>query len=118
MIIRNPPKLTNRNSVVTYIEVDLWSWLRELSVGLLKINFLQNFQSFMVQNLSMPAGVEISIPNQFRNAYPGKIPSGRIITRQQGDANIIDGPTLWTSTHVYLINPSANDAVISVIFFM
>lgn len=117
MIIRTPPKLTNRDSMIKYVEVDLWSWLKDLSNGLLKIDFRQNFQSFMVENISIPAGIEVSIPNQFRNVYPGTIPSGRIITRQLGDANILDGNTSWTDTHVYLRNPSANDAVISVLFF-
>lgn len=118
MIIKTPPKLTNRNSLVNYIEVDLWGWLRTLTVGLLKINFQQNFQSFTVTNLTIPAGTEVSIYNQFARTYPGTIPSGRMITRQQGDANIIDGPSVWTSEHVFLFNPSANDAVISVVFFI
>jgi hypothetical protein len=117
MIIRVPPKITNRNTVVKYIDVDLWSWLKDLSVGLLKLDFIQNFQSFRVDNLNMPAGKEIAIPNQFRTAYPGIIPSSRIIVRQQGDANIIDGNTVWNENLVYLLNPSVNDAVISVIFF-
>ena len=117
MIIRTPPKLTSRDAVVKYVEVDLWSWLKELSTGLLKINFKENFQAFTVENIRIPAGIEVSIPNQFRTAYPGTIPSGRIIIRQQGDANIIDGTTEWNANHVYLRNPSANDAVISVLFF-
>jgi len=117
MIIRTPPKLTNKNSVLKYIDVYLWSWMRDLSVGLLKIDFKQNFQSFTVENMHIPAGVEVSIPNHFRTSYPGSIPSARIITRQQGDANIIDGTNSWTDTHVYLRNPSVNDAVITVIFF-
>ena len=117
MIIKTPPKITNRNSILKYVEVDLWSWLKDLSISLFKIDFNQNFQSFTIQNLAIPAGVEVSIANGFRSAYPGIIPSARIITRQQGDANIIDGVTVWTDTHVYLRNPSANDAVISVIFF-
>lgn len=117
MIFRPPPKLTNRNSTIKFLEVDLWSWLKDLSLGLLKINFKDNFQSFTVTDLKIPAGMEVTIPNQFRTAYPGIIPSGRMITRQQGDANIIDGLTTWTENHVYLRNPSANDAVISVIFF-
>lgn len=116
MIIRTPPKLTNRNSVIKYVEIDLWSWLKELSIGLLKISFKENFQSFNVQNLRIPAGVEVAIPNQFRTSYPGTIPSARIITRQIGDANIIDGNTSWSDTHVYLRNPSANDATVSVLF--
>lgn len=117
MIIRTPPKLTNRNSVIKYVEIDLWSWLKELSNGLLKIDFKQNFQSFIVENLSIPAGIEVSITNQFKVSYPGVIPSGRIIIRQIGDANIIDGNTSWTESQVFLRNPSANDAVISVLFF-
>lgn len=117
MIQRPPPKLTNRDTYVKYLEVDLWSWLKDLSLGLLKIDFQQNFQSFIVNNVSIPAGKEVAIPNQFKASYPGTIPSGRIITRQQGDANIIDGLTAWTENLVYLRNPSANDAVISVLFF-
>lgn len=117
MIIRPPPKLTNRDSTIKYLEIDLWSWLKELSNGLLKISFKENFQSFIVDNLSIPAGQEVAISNQFRTAYPGTIPSGRIIVRQQGDANIIDGTKVWTETQLYLRNPSANDAVISVLFF-
>lgn len=117
MIIKPPPKLTSKSSYLKYIEVDLWNWLKELSVGLLKVNFEQNFQSFIVSDITMPAGEEITITNQFQTFYPGVIPSGRIIIRQQGDANIIDGDTEWTSAHLYLKNPSANDAVVSVLFF-
>ena len=118
MIIKTPPKITNRYSVLKYVDIDLWSWLKDLSTGLLKINFKDNFQSFTVTNLKIPAGMEVSIANGFRTAYPGRIPSGRIITRQQGNANIIDGTSMWTDRHVYLMNPSGNDAVISVVFFL
>jgi hypothetical protein len=117
MIIRTPPKLTNRTSYVEYLEINLWSWLRDLTIGLLKLTFEQNFQAFIVKDVTIPAGMEIAISNQFQNSYPGTIPSGRIITRQQGDANIIDGDSEWTATQLYLKNPSANDAVISVLFF-
>lgn len=118
MIIRPPPKLTNRDSTIKYLEIDLWSWLKELSNGLLKIDFIDNFQAFVVNDLSIPAGMEIAIPNQFNTSAPGYIPSGRIIIRQKGDANIIDGPTQWSAKQVYLLNPSANDAVVTVLFFM
>jgi hypothetical protein len=118
MIIRTPPKLTNRNSVVKYVEIDLWSWLKEFANGILKINFKENFQSFTVENVKIPAGQEISIPNQFRTAYPGTIPSGRIIIRQRlSDAVVIDGDNSWTENHVYLKNPSASDVIVTVLFF-
>lgn len=118
MIIKNPPKLTNRKSFITYLEVNLWSWLRDLSTGLLKLNFEQNFQSFVARDIVILAGQEVAISNQFRSSVPGQIPSGRIIIRQTGDANIIDGEKKWTSNQVYLRNPSANDATVTVLFFL
>lgn len=117
-LLRAPPKITNKANILKYIEVDLWSWMKDLSNNLLKINFRENFQSFLIKDLKIPAGIEVAIPNEFRISYPGFIPSGRIITRQQGDANIIDGLTEWSESHVYLRNPSANDATVSVLFFM
>lgn len=120
MIIRTPPKLTNRNSVVKYIEVDLWSWLKELATGLLKINFKDNFQSFTVENIVIPPDTQVSIPNAFKNAYPGLIPRGRMIIRQSiSDVNVIDGDSAWTENHVYLKNPDLVKTVrISVLFFI
>lgn len=117
MIPRMPPKLTNRTSYISYIEVSLWNWLRELMTGLLKLDFEQNFQAFIVRNLDIPANTEVTIFNQFKTAYPGLIPSGRIVIRQKGDANIIDGTKAWTDTHLYLMNPTANDATVSILFF-
>ena len=117
MLIRPPPRLTNRTLVTKYVEVDLWTWLKEFSVAFLKVNFKENFQSFIVENLSIPSGQEVGIPNGFKNRYPGNIPTGRIITRQQGDANIIDGITPWNADLVFLRNPSQNDATVNVLFF-
>ena len=117
MIIKNPPKLMNRQLFLKYLEVDLWGWLRQLSSGILDINFADNFQSFTVTDLLILAGTEVSIANQFNSVYPGRIPNHRIITRQVGDATILDGTQAWTGEHVYLNNPSGNDVTISVIFF-
>lgn len=118
MLIRSPPRLTNKDSATKYIETDLWTWLKDVSIGFLKLNFKDNFQSFTATNVSIPAGQEIPIANQFKSRYPGVIPTGRIIVRQTGDANIIDGATPWTTDLIYLKNPSANDAVVSVLFYI
>jgi hypothetical protein len=115
MMIRPPPRLTNRALLEKYLEVDLWSWMREITSAFTQINFQQNFQAFFAPNVSIPAGQQVSIINQFRN---GVIPSGRIITRQTGNAVIVDGPTDWTANTLYLSNPSLNDAVITVLFFL
>jgi hypothetical protein len=116
--IKTPPKLTNRDSVIKYIEVDLWIWLRNIAINILKINFNDNFQGFYAENILIPKATELAIPNQFKSIYPGGIPSGRIITRQKGDALIIDGNTPWTEQFVYLTNTSpVSDALITVFFF-
>lgn len=117
MMIRSPPRITNRSAIIKYLDVDLWSWMKEVSIAFTNINFKDNFQSFIVQNLSIPAGTEVAISNEFQNIYPGIIPIGRIIIRQTGDANIIDGNTPWNEIALFLRNPSANNAVVTVLFF-
>ena len=118
MIIRTPPKLTNPRTVTKYVEVNLWSWLRDLTTGLTKIDFQQNFQAFIVKDILIPALTEIAIPNELSKSYQGTIPSGRIITRQKGNGVIVDGDKEWTAKVLYLKNTSATeDATVSVLFF-
>jgi len=117
MLIRPPPRLTNQNSTTKYIESDLWTWLKALSVGFISLNFQDNFQSFVVKDLFIAAGTEVSIPNEFRTRYQGLIPLGRTIIRQVGNANIVDGDTPWTVDLLTLKNPSDNDVTVSVLFF-
>lgn len=118
MIIRTPPKLTNKKTFLEFIEVDLWAWMKEVYTGLFKITFKENFQCFIVKNLSIPANTEVAITNAFATSYPGYIPSAYIIVRQTGNAVIIDGDTKWTTNQVYLQNPTGNNTVVTVIFFM
>lgn len=115
MILRTPPRLTNRALVNKYLEADLWTWLRDVTTLSSRINFIDNFQAFIVKDVSIPAGQEVRVSNQFQN---GEIPTGRIITRQTGNAVIVDGSTPWSFNALYLSNPSANDAVVSVLFFL
>lgn len=109
--------MTNPDVIKKYIEGDLWTWLKEVSVAFTKLTFKDNFQSFTAENVSIPAGEEVAIPNQFRGRFAGAVPQGRIIVRQKGDATIVDGDSVWTADLVYLKNPSQNDAVVSVLFF-
>lgn len=116
MILRPPPRMMNRQAMTTYVDTRLWPWLKDLQNLSRRMTFEENFQTFRVDNLSIPAGQEVAIANRLASLYTGLIPSGRIIVRQTGDANIIDGKS-WTLEYLYLLNPSANDAVVSVIFF-
>ena len=68
MIIRVPPKITNRNSIIKYVEIDLWGWLKELSTGLLKINFQQTYRLFqLVLNIYLQYDNRFSFYLQFLN---------------------------------------------------
>ncbi len=117
MIPKTPPRLTNRATIIKYLEVDLWTWMKELTLGFTKFTFNENFQSFVIENILIKAGQEIAVSNEFKNRYPGLIPIGKVIIRQQGNANVIDGLNKWTSELLYLRNPSEEDAVVSVLFF-
>lgn len=117
MLFKPPPRLASKGSILKYLETDMWTWFRDLSVGLLKINFAENFESFRVENLVIKNGQEVAIPNQLNSKANNSIPTSRIIVRQQGNGLVTDGPTPWTTNLVYLFNNGPDDVVITVIFF-
>lgn len=116
MLFKFPPKLGSRTGMTKYIENDLWMWFRDLSVGLLKLTFLENFDSFKVENITIPPGQEVAIPNQFKTRGNGDVPTSRIIVRQKGNGVVTDGQQ-WNTNLVYLFNNGAVDVIVSVIFF-
>ena len=116
--LKPPARLTNNQGMLKYLQVDLWSFLRDVYNSFYSLTLTGNLKTFLVENVVIPHGEEVAIGNQFSSRYPGVIPTGYIIVRQQGDANIIDGNTAWNVTNVYLRNPSSNDAKVNVLFFI
>jgi len=110
MIFNNPPRLPSNTGVNKYLQIDLFSWMKSLFAGLLKLSFKDNFQSFTVEELTIPAGTEVNITNQL-----GTIPTARLIVRQTGDGLVTDG--VWDLQTVRLFNNGAVDVTITVIFF-
>lgn len=110
MIFNNPPRLPSATGVSKYLQVDLYSWMKSLFAGLLKLNFKDNFDSFTVENLTIPAGETVNITNGL-----GFIPFGRLIVRQTGNGVVTDGT--WDLETLRLFNNGAVDVVITVIFF-
>lgn len=98
--------------LVSWVQNELNSIMRELFIGLNNLKFRDNFQSYEIV-LTLTAGEERQI------AHPLKvIPSGYLILKQQGDAVIDAGITSWTNEVVYLRNNSGtNSATIRAIFF-
>ena len=97
--------------VIAYLRSEHSLNLKELVTGLRRLSFLDNFDAFRV-TVTIPAGAEVGIENKLR----GSIPTDRYLTRGNG-AEIIDGGSAWTATHVFLKNSGASDATVTVIFF-
>lgn len=110
MITKNPPKLASSSNIAGYLQNELWSWMKDISSGLVRLNFSDNFQSMRINNLTIPAGDTARITNSLPF-----IPSARIIVRQTGNGLVTDGD--WDIQILRLINNGAVPVTISVIFF-
>ena len=110
---RNPPNTTIWDPQ-KYLQKDLYPWLKALADGLLSLDFIDNFNAFLAENVEIPAGETKDIPNGFYTRIPGLIPTKRLIVRQTGNGVITDGS--WDATTVRLTNNGAVTVVLSVIF--
>lgn len=86
--------------------------LKELSIGLTRLDFVNNFQSFQTE-VTITANTEEKIRNELTF-----IPTKMLIVKQTGNALVTAGDTVWTANYLYLKNhDAANDATVKVIFF-
>jgi len=100
-------------NIFEYLKVHLTATLKNLSAGLRKLNFEDNFEGWTETNLSIPAGTEVPI----RNQISPEIPTKRIIVRGgSGAQSVTDGVTDWNSNFVYLTNQGGSPVTISVVF--
>ena len=87
------------------------------------MDFLENFDSFIIDNIEILNGQEVKLPNLLKNRINGAIPRWMIIVKQMkgstgsGNANIIRADTPWTATNVYVKNVGAEPAIVSIIFY-
>lgn len=96
--------------IAEYLRVDVTKTLRDLTVGLTRLRFTENFTAFKV-DVTIPATSELAIRNQFRD----RVPTERLVVRGNSSA-IIDGDTEWNLNFVYLKNTAAVAATVTVIF--
>lgn len=112
MIVNNPPRLASHKGINKYVQSDLYSWLKNLVSGMNgRLSFQDNFPSFVVNDLTIPAGSSVDIDNLLVNI----IPNERIIVRQTGNGVVTDG--VWDLKTLRLFNNGAVDVVVSVRFF-
>lgn len=118
MKFKDPPKLSFSSGVLQYLQTSLWAWFKDVVVGLRRLTFVDNFQSFQVTDLFIVSGTEAKIPNGFQGIVPNAIPTQRIIVRQLGNSVVTDGPTPWDANFVYLSNAGPVNVMITVIFYI
>lgn len=108
------PGLTETDIISRYLKTDYKKILRDLQLGLTKLSFEDNFQSFEIE-VTIGAGAELAIRNEIRDA----IPSQRLIVRGgAGSQDIVDGDTEWTRDFVYLKNTGGSSATATVVFIL
>ncbi len=91
---------------------NLTNLIAELSVGLNKLDFSNNFESFEAEVTIAPSTV-LRIRNELTF-----IPTRRIIFRQDADAVISDSSTSWSRDFVYLENHSGSNTVNLTVTFL
>jgi hypothetical protein len=110
-----PFKGRGAEDAVRYLTRDLAKGISDLFAGLSKLSLVDNFDGFLVENVTIAAGTEkaIAIPGSFNGR-----PTGFQVVRLSGvDMPIVDGDSVWTDSVVYVKNPDSTDAV-ATIFFM
>lgn len=83
---------------------------RELSFGLTRLTFDDNFQSFISEDVVIAAGAEKQIQYQLPE---GKIAKYYISLGQTGNGLVTKGTTAWTAKHIYLKNNGAEAVTIT-----
>jgi len=98
---------------LVYLSQDLRNFFRDLTTGLTKLNFVDNFFGFEFSG-TIAAGTEKAIINQMG---AGHIPTDFLITSISGQPTIVKGDTAWTSNTVYLKNTATNTTATLTVFF-
>ena len=86
--------------------------LRELSFGLTRLTFKDNFESSTIDGIVIPAGQEKQIQYQL---VEGKVGKYFINLGQTGNGLITKGSTAWTSSHIYLVNNGTEQVTLSIV---
>ena len=93
---------------------DLPGAAAQIEKALLQLTPEDNFAGWSWSGELPAGGAEVRIRNKFRD---GQVPNRFILTDARGAAGIVRGTTEWNSTYVFLANPGATTAQVSVFFY-
>lgn len=83
--------------------------VRELNIGLYKLDLEENFDGEVVSLENIPTG-NFSVGHTLK-----RVPKYRIILRQIGGGAIVDTTTPWTDSQVYLNNPGSTITLLTLL---
>ncbi len=89
---------------------DFNSMVRQLAVGLSRLTFTDNFDSFEFSD-TLASGAELTRRNPLT-----RIPKGYIIIKQKGNGLITAGETAWTQDSVTLKNHGPDSVEFTAVF--
>ena len=90
---------------------ELTKLIRNLANGLVKLDFLENFESFETE-VVISASSDLEVRNELKF-----IPKKYIIVNQEGNGLITKkADTAWTSDYLYLTNNGASEVTATIIF--
>ena len=91
----------------------IYQLVQELMLGLNRLSFKDNFNSFEVRDKTIPAGSTATFVNTLKS-----IPSQYIIVSQEGNSLVAKTKEKrWTTNTLHLKNYGTEDVIISVVFF-
>jgi len=86
--------------------------MNELSFLLTRLSFVDNFESFVVENVSLTAATETEISYNLPNNKVAKFFLPLVST---GNGVIVKGATEWTSRAIFLQNHGPNDVTMTLV---
>lgn len=112
MKIKRPNKFRIGQSperIEQYLAIQLQRTLDDITTVLQRLSFRDNFQSTIV-NVVIPASTtDFAVRHDLK-----AIPSGKLIIKSN-NSSIIDGNRGWDENYIYLSNPSATIAALTIV---
>jgi hypothetical protein len=112
MIFKESRKFLGKtiDDVLKYMSIDFNNFIKDLFVGITKLDFASNFDQFTV-NITVATGAEAKIINRL-----SRIPSGYIVLKNSTGMAIADGTTAWSKDFVYVRNIGGVDTNLTIMF--
>lgn len=112
MRIKRPNKYRQGQSperMQEYLAVGLQRTLDDITTALGRLTFADNFKAFTASAVIPASTTDFPIRHDLK-----AVPVGRVIIRSNSSA-VVDGAKSWDENYIYMSNPSALPAVVTLV---